>query len=950
MAEDLTNKLKEIEAKISHEETVLAGFKHMLSAHSKPDIIAQCEDGIQQSETILSYFRSEREKLISMIRRSAPQDQDTSFTSTSDLFKNLNKKPTQNLAKGKLSVLDFRKHNPPLSREMITYRIQEIQHRLEIEEKVKAAYEKFQGTTALNKDLAAPDSQNEAILKLADSNDKIRIFNLALRELKPLTLATLSLEDPEEQNLLKPGLRRPMTGTIKIKLLSEQNLQNIDPITSTIVFQIDGKTRGKIKLNFIDRKVDHFVAKVHKANEMELHIVNEYKDKPPSIVGLLWIPLAEVSDDIRKRNAGNIGWAPADASGQINRSKTVVRSTADGSDFEVIEDWFKVEPVGKLLLRMNFIKSNVPKKPQALLGRQGALRVGKEAVAAEIKGHRFARRVVYRPLTCSVCNKLTVNSTEYHCQDCRYFCHIACAPDALTTCITRSNDDNSGRKSLNKIYNIPHRFESSTTLGANWCCHCGQMLSLVRDNGKKCIECGITSHIDCMHFVPNFCGLSREMAKQLVAAERRSKSDAGMRPPTSPIKPSMITALGPPIDSPTDQKPSPSLEVPGVISHNKVNSVPFIEKVDERPAITELKIPPLTTRPTEIAPVKATIGIPKPASKPRKVTIKDYNLLVVLGRGNFGKVMLGEVKETKELVAIKILKKDAAIENDEVDALKSEREVFKQTTKERHPFLVHMEACFTSNASIFFVMEYVIGGDLMSLIQRLRNFTPTQTRFYTVEVILALEFLHKRNIIYRDLKLDNIMLCGDGHIKVADYGLCKLNMPYGSITSTFCGTPEFMAPEILNERKYGSSVDWWSLGVLMYQMTLGQSPFTGADDMEIFDSIIEDEVLYPLSLPRTTVSILERLLTKDPKKRIGCGPSGSDEIKQHPYFRDIDWDAHFKRQVTPPYIPKVKNGKDVTNFDEEFTSQPPTLTPTSSMLTPVQQKKFEGFSFYHKNL
>lgn len=205
-------------------------------------------------------------------------------------------------------------------------------------------------------------------------------------------------------------------------------------------------------------------------------------------------------------------------------------------------------------------------------------------------------------------------------------------------------------------------------------------------------------------------------------------------------------------------------------------------------------------------------------------------------------------------------------------------------------------------------MEFVPGGDLMLHIQR-KQFHPKQAIFYGAEVLLALEYFHKNGIIYRDLKLDNIMLTLDGHIKLADYGLCKEGMWYGQTTSTFCGTPEFMAPEILLEQRYGRAVDWWAFGVLIYEMLLGQSPFRGEDEDEIFDAILEDEPLYPIHMPRDHVSILQKLLTRDPLKRLGAGESDADDIKRHPFFKDMNWDDLFHKRIAPPFYPQVVRPK-----------------------------------------
>ncbi|KAG0090897.1 Serine/threonine kinase [Podila epicladia] len=330
--------------------------------------------------------------------------------------------------------------------------------------------------------------------------------------------------------------------------------------------------------------------------------------------------------------------------------------------------------------------------------------------------------------------------------------------------------------------------------------------------------------------------------------------------------------------------------------------------------------------------------------QPRKVGLDDFNFLAVLGKGNFGKVMLAEDKMTKGLYAIKVLKKEFIIEHDEVASTRSEKRVFQAANKERHPFLVGLHSCFQTETRIYFVMDYVSGGDLMLHIQR-EQFSERQAKFYACQVLLALEYFHKNNIIYRDLKLDNILLALDGHIKIADYGLCKEDMYYGSTTNTFCGTPEFMAPEILSEQKYGRAVDWWAFGVLIYEMLLGQSPFRGDDEDEIFEAILEDEILYPINMSRDSVSILQKLLTRDPEKRLGSGKTDAEEIKRHPFFKGVNWQDILDKKVPPPFFPKVRGPTDTSNFDAEFTREIPVLTPVHSHLTVNDQANFQGFSY-----
>ncbi|TFY69554.1 hypothetical protein EVJ58_g336 [Rhodofomes roseus] len=334
----------------------------------------------------------------------------------------------------------------------------------------------------------------------------------------------------------------------------------------------------------------------------------------------------------------------------------------------------------------------------------------------------------------------------------------------------------------------------------------------------------------------------------------------------------------------------------------------------------------------------------KPAARKRKVGLDDFNFLAVLGKGNFGKVMLAEEKKTSSLYAIKVLKKEFIIDNDEVESTRSEKRVFLAAAKERHPFLLGLHSCFQTETRVYFVMEYVSGGDLMLHIQR-KQFSLRQAKFYASEVLLALEYFHANGIIYRDLKLDNILLTVEGHVKVADYGLCKEEMWHGSTTSTFCGTPEFMAPEILLEQRYGRAVDWWAFGVLMYEMLLGQSPFRGDDEDEIFDAILEDEPLYPITMPRDAVSVLQKLLTRDPTRRLGSGKADAEDIKRHPFFKDVSFDDVLNKRIPPPYFPTINGTADTSNFDEEFTREQPTLTPVHTQLSTRDQAEFQGFSW-----
>eukprot|EP00064_Thunnus_orientalis_P010202 superscaffoldBa00001359_g10228 len=278
----------------------------------------------------------------------------------------------------------------------------------------------------------------------------------------------------------------------------------------------------------------------------------------------------------------------------------------------------------------------------------------------------------------------------------------------------------------------------------------------------------------------------------------------------------------------------------------------------------------------------------------------DFDLIRVIGRGSYAKVLLVRLKKNEQVYAMKVVKKELVHDDEDIDWVQTEKHVFEQAST--NPFLVGLHSCFQTESRLFLVIEYVNGGDLMFHMQRQRKLPEEHARFYAAEICIALNFLHEKGIIYRDLKLDNVLLDHEGHIKLTDYGMCKEGIRPGDTTSTFCGTPNYIAPEILRGEDYGFSVDWWALGVLMFEMMAGRSPFdiiTDNPDMNteeyLFQVILEKPIRIPRSLSVKAASVLKGFLNKDPKERLGCQvQTGFTDIKSHTFFRSIDWEqGHF---------------------------------------------------------
>uniref|UniRef100_A0A8C8FHS9 Protein kinase C n=1 Tax=Oncorhynchus tshawytscha TaxID=74940 RepID=A0A8C8FHS9_ONCTS len=569
------------------------------------------------------------------------------------------------------------------------------------------------------------------------------------------------------------------------------------------------------------------------------------------------------------------------------------------------EEWIDLEPEGRVYVIMDLsgsssevdlTKERVFRERMRPRKRQGAVR----RRVHQVNGHKFMATYLRQPTYCSHCRDFiwgVIGKQGYQCQVCTCVVHKRCHELIITKCAGMKKDKEDTTPEERFSVNMPHKFGIHNFKVLTFCDHCGSLLWGLLRQGLQCKVCKVNVHRRCESNVAPNCGVdARGIAKVL--------SDLG----------NIRKALS------FEQRGQEHKSA----SSSSSSRVGVGSEVGEARENGELKI-----------------------IQTKRMTLQDFLFIKVLGKGSFGKVMLAELKGTDEVYAVKVLKKDVILQDDDVDCTLTEKRILALARK--HPYLTQLFCCFQTKDRLFFVMEYVNGGDLMFQIQRSRKFDEARSRFYAAEVTSALMFLHQHGVIYRDLKLDNILLDANGHCKLADFGMCKEGILNGVTTTTFCGTPDYIAPEILQELEYGPSVDWWALGVLMYEMMAGQPPFEADNEDDLFESILHDDVLYPVWLSKEAVSILKAFMTKSPNKRLGCViTQGLEEaIKVHPFFKEIDWVLLEQKRVKPPFKPRIKTKRDVNNFDQDFTREEPVLTPVEdAIIKQINQDEFKGFSYF----
>ena len=331
-----------------------------------------------------------------------------------------------------------------------------------------------------------------------------------------------------------------------------------------------------------------------------------------------------------------------------------------------------------------------------------------------------------------------------------------------------------------------------------------------------------------------------------------------------------------------------------------------------------------------------------PSDLPKGVTLEDFDLLKVLGKGGFGKVMLVRKKETTDIYAMKVLRKEAVIRRNQVQHTKTETHILKQI---RHPFLTRMHFAFQNEDKLYMVLNYLPGGELFYRLKREGRFSVERVRLYTAELALGLGHLHSLDMIYRDLKPENLLLDEEGHVCLTDFGLSKEMVTTANAARTFCGTPEYLAPEILQGVGHGKAVDWWSLGTLVFEMLTGLPPFYSRNINHMYEKILKAELRCPSYLPADVTELIVNLLIRDPLRRLGSGPGDIQELRNSRFFQVLDFDKVYRKEITPIYKPNLGGATDVANFDPTFTNEQAVDSVIDASALAGTKNQFEGFTF-----
>ena len=297
-------------------------------------------------------------------------------------------------------------------------------------------------------------------------------------------------------------------------------------------------------------------------------------------------------------------------------------------------------------------------------------------------------------------------------------------------------------------------------------------------------------------------------------------------------------------------------------------------------------------------------------SKIRHLDLSDYEMKQTIGTGSFGRVKLINRKSDGKFFALKILSKVEIVKLKQVDHILSEVTILNQID---HPLLVRMAGITQDERFIYIVMEYVCGGELFTYLRTVQSLKNEDAKLYAAQVTLMFEYLHSKDFVYRDLKPENLLIDRGGYLKLTDFGFAK---KIEGRTYTLCGTPEYLAPEILLQKGHGKPVDWWCLGILIYEMIVGIDPFSDDEPMAVYQNILRGKIKFPSSFPKDAKSLVKHLLVADLGKRYGNLKRGVNDIKDHRWFKNIEWKKILERKVKAPYLPNIKGEGDTSNYSQ----------------------------------
>ena len=327
-----------------------------------------------------------------------------------------------------------------------------------------------------------------------------------------------------------------------------------------------------------------------------------------------------------------------------------------------------------------------------------------------------------------------------------------------------------------------------------------------------------------------------------------------------------------------------------------------------------------------------------------KLNYNDFEPLKLLGTGTFGRVLLVRFKTNNQLYAMKILMKSHIKSTHQEEHTKAERDLMVQID---NPFLLNIKFAFQDETKLYIVSNFMQGGDMFYHLHFESKFSEKKAKFYLIEIILGLEYLHKNNMIYRDLKPENILMDSTGHIKLSDFGLSKILSDNDEKAFTMCGTPQYLAPEIMKEEGYDKNVDWWSLGCFFYEMITGFLPFYIPKDY-LNEKVYEQKVIFPSGINPLAIKFIKELLVVDPNNRLGNGVNGVENIKSHEYFKDVDWNKYYNKEIEPPFIPKLDSDEDLKYFDKMFTDEPVDSPVPQSR--PRVYSTYKGFTYVNNSI